>query len=368
MRNWFKLLALLVTGLTAGSWMVATQPQHDVTAPGEFEKQEALVVAAHWFVRDAPNSFVRLVQAASQRAAVIVLVADDQDRQWSRRVLTARGVSLANIRFLDAPHTTMWVRDYGPVMVVGKNGRPYLVDSVYARNELAERYDDELVTNAIAGYVAAPVIKSPLSLDGGNILTNGEGLCVVTRKVVDENSDRGFDQKEVAGVMRRCYGMKQVLFVEPLQGEGTGHADVFLTFTSPDTVVVGSYDPTYSPINADILNLNAALLSKVHTSKGPLRVVRIPMPSNTDGQFRTYTNVVYANGLLLMPSYADEDPDKLRLAVETYTQLLPGWEIAQIPATELIRLHGSLRCVMLNLPRLGQAAALVPRTQQGRSS
>ena len=78
----------------------------------------------------------------------------------------------------------------------------------------------------------------------------------------------------------------------------------------------------------------------------------IPMPPRPDGLWRTYTNVVFANGRLLVPIYPDFSPDLDRQALELYGRLLPEWEIVGIDAGSLIRREGALHCVIMNLPRV----------------
>ena len=87
---------------------------------------------------------------------------------------------------------------------------------------------------------------------------------------------------------------------------------------------------------------------------GPLKVVRIPMPHHRDGVWRTYTNVVFANDAVVVPTFAGMDPGLERKALDTYRHLLPGRRIVTVEATSLARTGGALRCVSLNVPDLGQ--------------
>ncbi len=49
-----------------------------------------------------------------------------------------------------------------------------------------------------------------------------------------------------------------------------------------------------------------------------MQVVRIPMPSHKDGNWRTYTNVIYANGVVLVPQYPDADAELDRVALTSF--------------------------------------------------
>jgi hypothetical protein len=142
------------------------------------------------------------------------------------------------------------------------------------------------------------------------------------------------------------------VFLEPLVGEQTGHVDMFATFVSSDVVVVGEYSPDADPLNAEILDRNAQRLAAVRTSRGPLRVLRIPMPPHTLDVWRTYTNVLFANGTLVVPTYPGIDPQGEAEALAIYKHLLPGWTVVGVDCNRLIEWGGAVHCVTRNLCRL----------------
>jgi agmatine/peptidylarginine deiminase len=83
----------------------------------------------------------------------------------------------------------------------------------------------------------------------------------------------------------------------------------------------------------------------------------MPMPSRRDGLWRTYTNVIYANGMVLVPQYPDYCPDLDARALEVYRKLLPDWQVVGIDASSIIQKRGSLHCISLNVPFLPKADA-----------
>jgi agmatine/peptidylarginine deiminase len=183
-------------------------------------------------------------------------------------------------------------------------------------------------------------------------LSNGLGLCVTTTALVERNG--GLSKRVVCNALKRSLGAQEVVVLERLAGEETGHVDMFTTFTGPTTVVVGSYSPAEDPVNAALLDRNAARLAAVETPWGPLRVERIPMGRQHDGLWRTYTNCVYANGVLLVPFYLDGDENRSRQALAVYRRLLPRWHIVFVDATPLIEEGGALHCAALNVPSLAK--------------
>jgi agmatine/peptidylarginine deiminase len=187
-------------------------------------------------------------------------------------------------------------------------------------------------------------------LDGGNLLSNGTGLFLATTSLIDENQPLDYDREQLEAVLDEYLGCTRIEFLETLVGEPTRHVDMFATFTDANTVVVGAYDSRVDPVNARILDRNAACLAAVEWQHGPLRVVRVPMPPKNDGVWRTYTNVIFANGVLLVPVYPRIDPEGDRVALETFRHLLPDWDVVGIDAGGIAQRGGALHCISMNVP------------------
>jgi len=321
-------------------------PGTTLRVPGEFEPQTALLLGCHKMVWDDPQLFGDLVAAARSHAEVVALVCNVHEYRLAQRLLSDRKIPTERVHFAELPHDTMWTRDYGPVIAQRHDGQPVVLNADYS---LHARPADDALPKRLAESFKIRTSEVPLKIDGGNLLSNGRGLCIATHDLLYANLDAGQDEKQVRELLRTHYGAVQMVFLEPLAGEPTGHVDMFATFTSPDTVVVGAYDPADDPANAAILDRNAARLAQVQLGRQKLRVVRIPMPPNGDKIWRSYTNVVYLNHALLLPSYPSLNRAGEAEALAVYRQLLPGWKLVPIQADNVNRLGGALHCVTMNL-------------------
>lgn len=334
-----------------GDWVSAC-------APGEFEKQAALMLGLNELLSHAPQITVDIVGALIDHIPLIGIVVSEEQRRQAVTLLTDWGLPAHLMHFVFMPVRGMWVRDYGPTFVRWSDGSVTVLDAHYAP---ADRPNDDLVPSAVALLLKVPVAQVPLTLEGGNLLSNGQGLCVTSWALIERNKHRGYSQKQITNILSEFYGFYSGLFLAPLQREHTGHADMFSTFVAPDVLVVGSYAPSMDEENAKILDRNVEALKGLRTRRGLLNVVRIPMPSHADGIWRTYTNVVFANGRLLVPSYPDQDQELERKAINVYRELLPDWEIVPIDCDRLIRQRGALRCVTINIPWLTDRFSLPDR-------
>ncbi len=325
-----------------------------VPLPGEFEHQSALLIGCGDMVLHAPEIFCDIVRAAHQTIPVLAICATRAQARRGTELLAEHGLPDA-AGFLVLPVNTVWVRDYGPIFVRHADGSVSAVDVSYSPPEHVEhvRAADEDAPRLLGRSLGLPVVKVPLDLEGGNFLTNGEGLAVTSTTMLGHNLHRGYENRDIARLLNDKLGVTYGwIYVEPLEGEGTGHVDMFMTFLARDLAVVGKMDPRVDPNNAAILDKAAGMLAKVRLADGtPMRVERVPMPARRkDGFWRTYTNVIFANGTLLMPTFSDVDPQLQQEAFATFARLLPGWKIAGIRADELVAKQGLLHCISLHLP------------------
>ena len=166
-------------------------------------------------------------------------------------------------------------------------------------------------------------------------------------------AQEGKDKKEIVQAVAALLGLETVMLVPPLAGESTGHADRFITFLAADLVLVGSLDAAADAENARQLDKIAKDLEGMPTLQGPLRVERIDQPDHADGIWRSYTSIVLANGVVLVPVYPDYCPDLDEKALAVYRRLLPDGKIVPINASKLALQNGTLRGITLNVPVAG---------------
>jgi agmatine/peptidylarginine deiminase len=318
--------------------------------PGEFEHCQGLLFAPPDDERQR-KVVLEVIAQVHRRVRVYLLARDELHRGILEEKLRQANLADFDVHFLLVPFGNPWARDFGPLTIKSFRGGFEILDLDYAqqrRTPSVERQLDDAVPAAVAAGLGRQAVHVPVVLDGGNFLSNGAGLCLTTTALQEVNAGQPWETTRA--ILRQRLGAQQLVVLEPLAREVTSHVDMFCTFTAPDTVVVARCDERIDPENAAILDRNAQRLGEVKTPCGPLKVVRLPMVSARDTQrCLTYTNVIYANGLLLVPSYAGTVREVEEQVQQTYRQLLPGWEIRRIEADALLDAMGSLHCISANL-------------------
>lgn len=319
----------------------------------EFERQDGIILGCNELAEYHPQVMVDMVRAMHGKVEVYGLVNDPAQRQKIISLLEQNRLPANSLQFLELPAWGMWVRDFGPKFLRNKIGGLTTVDFAYLDRPATDgtiRPNDDKIPQRLAELFRTTVLSAPLSMEGGNLLTNGQGICISTSQLVVENSHRNYGLQDVARILRDYFGQEQWIYLDHLPPDATRHADTFVMFTAPDTVVVGSCDPKQDAASAAVMDKAAQQLAAIQFAGKPLRVVRIPMTLKGDAFMRTYTNVVFANGTLLVPQYADVDSAMNEQALKIYRETMPGWEVVGIQCLSVAQKGGSLHCITCNVP------------------
>jgi agmatine/peptidylarginine deiminase len=276
--------------------------------------------------------FADLASVASESAPVTILLSATQQPARVSAVVREFGANMGNIRILEADVDSVWVRDYGP-LVVREGGRKRVVDPRY----FGEQGDDQAPKHLAEKHWSLPLDELPLDIEGGNLLSNGTGMCLTTETAIRENGHR-LSVEEIHELLRTRLGCTELVVLTPLVGESTGHVDMFATFTAANEVIVGEILEGDHE-NAMVLDENAAQLAALG-----MKVRRIPMSHHDDGLYRTYTNAMAINEIVIVPVYPEDDRYQ-DAALRVFADAYPLRTIIPIVASEIIERAGAVHCV-----------------------
>ena len=315
--------------------------------PGQYEHQDALMLGVNELVVHHPQTLVEIIRAIQGRLQIVALVMDESQEKAVAELLVSHGLTTDGIHFFVWPASSMWVQDFGPQQVV--NGDVRIIDFEYTPTGFEAENQLPL---AFAATYGMKIKNCKLVLEGGNLLSNGRGLCISSTTLVDTNLGRYASVKEIGEVLKNELRFTMWSYLPPLVGEPTSHVDLFLTIAGPSSVVLASYDPADDPENSLLMDDHARQLAAISVDGQPMKVFRVEQPPAKDGIWRSYTNVIYANGVVLVPQYPDVSPELDRRALATFAEALPDWKVVGVDASTIISKRGSLHCLSLNLPSM----------------
>lgn len=317
----------------------ASDAPTDWSLTGEYALVEEVLLG--W--DDSLPGFYRemlLAAAPESRVTLIVDSASDFDLLWSvvDEVEEQLGASAHRIEVLELSNDSIWLRDYGP-LITRSGGKKRVVDLEYWGGGA----DDAVASVLAEEYLQLPPQSVELELEGGNLLADGEGHCLVSTQVLVANPDQS--EEEIRKTLRTVFGCEQTEILPPALDEPTGRVDMYATFTGPGELLLGKFDESADPAAREQLEEIATALAK----RG-YRVRRVPMPDQSDTRFRSYTNALAVNGAVLVPAYGSKSKD-FELALEVFAEAYPGRAIEPIEASEIIELEGAVHCAAMTVPR-----------------
>lgn len=308
--------------------------------PGDFEPIEKVLIG--WDPSDQLEPFfAEVVAELSRNTEVTILLGSDTTTSDVLTALEPLSPDASRIDFIFADSDSVWVRDFGPIVVREGQGRR-AIDFTY----FGDQRDDDFPA-AFATLEGLPSSRIPLRFEGGNLLSDGTGRCLTTDIVFLDNQQHSVP--EIYRHFETELGCKQLIVLPSMHEEDTGHVDMYAAVTGPGKVIVGRYTSEQDSVNAFRLDEAAAMLEAAD-----FEVTRIPMPSNRDGIVRTYTNALPVNGALLIPVYPEDAAHEAE-AIRILSAAYPGRTAIPIISSEIILQAGAIHCVAM--PIAGQTLA-----------
>ena len=357
--------------LSARKILPHSEPE-DFYPIAEFSRNSAILLGCHDHIRLMPKLFGDIAKAINGKVPLFGIVSDESQAKAGNELIKRLGLKPESMRFIINQADSIWIRDYAPFILRYDEENLLMVDAKYrTRDELQARKKDDFMGVKFAKMFDLPVRSIPLVLEGGNFISNGDGLLLTSAKTLQINQEgkAAYSNPQLVSMFHDYLGVDGVFAVAPLQGEPNGHIDMFMTMVAKNIAVIGEIPPSEDPTNSARLNETARFVSTIPTSAGPIQVKRIPMPPKWGEDWRSYTNVIFANGILLMPSFSDVDPSLEQRAVQVYQSVLPpGWIVKKINCDKIVKLHGQLHCISYNLPKFLPIDNLIKRSFPNKSS
>ncbi len=320
----------------------AVPPPGPVRSPGEWEEIDYLAIT--W--RSYKPILAQIVDHAQKEATVLIHCSDSV---VAKGELAGYGVTPVNVKFVEAPSNSLWIRDYGAQSVY-RDGVDslYLIDWIYNR----PRPSDNAIPAHTASALGIPLYQatqSPYALvnTGGNYMSDGFGKGFSSALIMDENPS--LSKSQIDTIMKMFLGIDTFINMTNLPYDGIHHIDMHMKLLDDETLLVGEYPQGVSDgpqIEANLLYVLDNYRSVFGT---PFRVIRIPMPPSPSGlyphqgaYYRTYTNAVFVNRSLLVPTYYQEYDT---VALRVLREALPGYQVIGINSSDIIPASGAIHCI-----------------------
>ena len=332
--------------------------------PAEWEEQDAILLAwphdqTDWAsIRDEAEQVYCGIIARILPHQTVMLTTPDPDR--TRRRLATAGINSDRLRLYQLPSNDTWARDFGPLCVFDQ-GRPHLLDFTFNGwgNKFTAELDNRITAelHRLGAFGTTPLIAGELVFEGGSIESDGQGTLMTTSDcLLEKNRNPHLTRDQLDVWLRRTFGADQVLWLDSgyLSGDDTdSHIDTLARFAPDRTIIYqGCDDPSDEHFGA--LQEMAAQLEQFRSlDDQPYRLLEVPLPQPIMAEegYRLpagYANFLVINDAVLVPTYQDPADRK---ALEIIAEAFPDRQIIGIDCRALIKQHGSLHCVTMQIPK-----------------
>ena len=160
----------------------------------------------------------------------------------------ARAALAAAVEVVELAIDDSWLRDSGPIFVVGGGRRAGVHFAFNSWGGKFEPWDrDAAVGELLVEHVGDHCYKAPFVLEGGAILVDGEGTLLTTEEcLLNPNRNPGMSREELERGLRDHLGVETVVWL----GQGLvedrdtdGHVDMLAAFTRPGQVLLQTLEP-----------------------------------------------------------------------------------------------------------------------------
>lgn len=329
-------------------------PNFSVRTMAEWEEIEYLVLS--W--RSFPSILRQIVAAAVNECKV--LIATDNPTSVSN-YLTQGGISLTNVEFVNTNTNSIWIRDYAANTVYRDGvGDRQLVDWIYNR----PRPLDDNLPNFHASHTNTPIFitnsgTNDLVHTGGNFMSDGSGTAFSSRLILQENiagNPYGVSAKteaQIDNIMQSYMGINRYIKMDVLPYDVINHIDMHMKLLDEETLLVSRYPEGVADGPQINENINYVLSNFNSMFNTPYQIKWIDAPPSAtgnypdnNGHYRTYTNAVFVNKTVIVPTYRPEVDGP---ALAQYQELLPGYNIVGIDVdnqdANLISQLGAIHCI-----------------------
>lgn len=352
-------------GASNNSRGITTAPSEDYSSlrtMAEWEEIEALTISWAFFF----PILKQITSAAMLECEVIILSEDVAETEQYLSSVNAGGPAItdfSNITILDAEFNSIWMRDYAANTVYGNEiDDRILVDWIYNR----PRPLDDASPAAIAEYLNIPLYctteaPSDLVNTGGNFMSDGFGTAFASELILEENEAGNpydvstKDEAQIDEIMGDWMGLSRYIKMTNLPNDLIHHIDMHMKLLDEETLLVSEYPAGVSDGPQIEANMEYVLSNFTSIYGTPYRLIRIPVPpdgtqypliNQNNASYNTYSNAVFVNKTVLLPTYYEEYDTT---AIRIWEESLPGYNIVGIDCdnqgSDIISLSGAIHCI-----------------------
>lgn len=335
---------------------------NNIYFPAEWHSQSAVMITwphanSDWadILDEVEDCYISLSKEISKRQRLVIVCNNENAvlKHFSDR-------EKHNILTYEIYSNDTWARDHGPISVY-INNRPTIYDfgfngwGLKFASNLDNQITNRLFSNKLFNKDVDYISRLDFILEGGAIESDGKGTILTTSQcLLAPNRNQPMSKEEIEDYLLSTFGLKRVLWLNHgfLVGDDTdSHIDTLARFCAENTIAYVACDDEQDEHYAELKKMEEELRTFRTTDGSPYTLIPLPMADKVihdDERLpATYANFLILNNAVLMPTYASERDEEAKRQLE---KAFPQYEIVGVDCRPLIKQHGSLHCITMQIP------------------
>lgn len=355
----------------------------DFALPAEWEPQSAIMLTwphggTDWkpYLRQITNTYLQLADIITRYEDLLVVtpILESTQRMLAEKLSEGQ---MDRVHLYEMDTNDTWARDHGPISMVSRGRHNSHVIPIHLLDFKFNGWGEKFAwkkDNAInlqlyyqGAFNAAMENHQGFVLEGGSIESDGKGTLFTTSQcLLAPHRNQPFTRENIDSQLRNFFHVRNVVWLDHgnLVGDDTdGHIDTIVRVAPHDTLLYVGCDDAEDEQYEDFQALEKQL-QKLFTYEGyPYRLLKLPMPDaiydegerlTTDRNCKgdrlpaTYANFLILNGAVIYPTY--NQPEKDEEAKRQIQLAFPDRDVIGVDSLTIIRQHGSIHCLTMQLP------------------
>lgn len=330
----------------------------------EWEKQRAVLFAfphqwSDWqpYLSEARENFIAIIKQVLRFESVI-LIHHPNDLEGKQIIEEefAGQIKEGRLKVYAIKCNDTWARDFGAINLL-EDEKNVLLD--FGFNGWGLKFTsnwDNQINSALKelGEFSDELRVMDMILEGGSIESDGEGVILTnTQCLLEKNRNPYLNQEQIELKLKEHLGAKKILWLNHgyLAGDDTdSHIDTLARFISPTQIAYVGCDDESDEHYVELKAMESELENLRDLNGKPYELIKLPFVRAIFDEGErlpaTYANFLFVNNALLVPTYGDSNDS---LALQILQDALPHLEVIGVDCQTLIRQHGSLHCVSMQI-------------------
>ena len=351
--------------------------------PPEWAHQYAVVLTwphknTDWkpILNEVEPLYLQLAKEILKKENLIVSCGDFESIDKIKKLLSAFAIYGFKFYVYPVASDDTWTRDHGPITIFNNENQTLLDFEFNAWGGKFSYSKDNLINSELKKYAALAdynYTKSNIVLEGGSIESNGQGVLLTTSEcLLTPSRNPNLNKAQLEQALKNQFGCNNILWLDHgyLAGDDTdSHIDTLARFCASDLICYVKCSDVSDEHYDALKKMEDQLRSFKQPNGEPYKLKALPMASAIFDEGErlpaTYANFLIINEAVLAPIYnVKEDEAALTVLKECF----PDREIIPINCSPLIKQHGSLHCITMQIPCIVKPCATESPVSQGRLS